>query len=159
MFRRKQDDFKAEIEAHVQIEADRLRENGLGEQEAAAAARRAFGNTTATIERVYENSRWLWWDHLTQDLRHSVRLMARAPLLTTAILVTLGLGIGASSLVFSVVRAVVLRPLPYDKPEQLVQLWDSGVRSGGDWVSFPNFPIGPDRTMSSSKWRLTGTRC
>jgi predicted permease len=141
MFRlkRRQDDFNAEIDAHVQIEADRLRENGLNEQEAAAAARRVFGNTTMTLERFYESSRWLWWDHVTQDLRHSVRLMARAPLLTSAILVTLALGIGASSLVFSVVRAVVLRPLPYDKPEQLVQLWDSGVRSGGDWVSFPNF--------------------
>lgn len=137
--RRKQHDFNAEIEAHIQIEADRLRESGLSDKEAEAAARRKFGNATTTMERFYESGRWLWWDHLKQDLRHSVRLMARTPLLTSAILTTLALGIGANSLVFSVVRAVILRPLPYDKPEQLVQLWDSGVRSGGDWVSFPNF--------------------
>jgi len=141
MFRRSrtQQDFNAEIEAHIRIEADRLRATGLSHLAADAAARRAFGNSTATLERFYESSRSMWWDQLKQDLRHTVRLMARAPLLTSAILATLALGIGANTLVFSVIRAVVLRPLPYDRPEQLVQLWDSSVRSGGDWVSFPNF--------------------
>ena len=102
--RRKQHDFNAEIEAHIQIETDRLRESGLSDREAEAAARRTFGNTTTTMERFYESGRWLWWDHLKQDLRHSFRLMARTPLLTSAILTTLALGIGANSLVFSVVR-------------------------------------------------------
>lgn len=76
---------------------------------------------------------------ILQDIRFGWRMLAKNPGFTAVVVVTLAFGIGANSLVFSVVRAVVLRPLSYDKPEQLVQLWDSGVRSGGDWVSFPNF--------------------
>ena len=100
--RRKQDDFHAEIDAHLQIEADRLRESGLTQRDAEAAARRTFGNATLTLERFYESSRWQWWDHLKQDVRYGFRSMKRAPLLTSAILGTLALGIGASALVFSV---------------------------------------------------------
>jgi predicted permease len=137
--KRKHDDFQAEIDAHLQIEADRLRESGLSPSDAEAAARRTFGNATLTLERFYESSRWQWWDHLKQDVRYGFRSMARAPLLTSTILGTLALGIGASALVFSVLRAVVLRPLPYDQPHRLVQLWDSAVRPGGDWVAFANF--------------------
>jgi len=140
MFKRKRkpEDFSAEIEAHIQIEADRLNSTGMCEEAAQTAARRSFGNVASTIERFYERSRWMWWDQLKQDIRHSFRLMAKKPLLTFAILATLALVIGANVLVLSVVRAVVLRPLPYERPEQLVQLWDGG-HSEGDWVSFPNF--------------------
>jgi putative ABC transport system permease protein len=137
--RRHQSDFDAEIDAHLQIEADWLRDSGLSTPEAEAAARRAFGSAAAASERFYESTHWRWWDHLRQDLRYSLRLMRRAPMLTAAILGTLTLAIGASALVFSVVRAVVLRPLPYERPDRLIQLWDSSVRAGGDWVSFPNF--------------------
>lgn len=139
--RRKQSDFSAEVEAHLQYEADRLEERGLSRKEAEAAARRAFGNVTAATERFYESGRWLWWDHFKQDLRFALRLMARSPVLTAAIVVTLALGIGANSAVFSVVRAVILKPLPYEEPDQIVQVWEYGSRSGGesDWVAFPNF--------------------
>lgn len=80
-------------------------------------------------------------DEIVQDLRYSLRLMRKSPLLTASVILTLALGIGANSLVFSVVRAVILRPLDYSKPEQLVQVWESGKRSGGegDWVSYPDF--------------------
>jgi putative ABC transport system permease protein len=139
--RRKHGDFGAEVEAHLQLEADRLEERGMSRQEAEAAARRSFGSVTAATERFYESGRWSWWDHLKQDLRFALRLMAKSPVLTAAIIMTLALGIGANSVVFSVVRAVVLRPLAYEKPEQIVQVWEHGLRSGGesDWVSFPNF--------------------
>src|SRR5262245_23204207 len=76
-----------------------------------------------------------------QDLRFAFRLLNKTPRLTIAIVLTLAVGIGANSVVFSVVRAVLLRPLDYEKPEQLVQLWQSGMGGGGegDWVSFPDF--------------------
>ncbi|HEV8483779.1 MAG TPA: ABC transporter permease, partial [Blastocatellia bacterium] len=84
---------------------------------------------------------WTLLSDLWQDLRFGLRLIAKSPRLTTAIVLTLGLGIGANALVFSVVRAVVLRPLAYEQPERLIQFWSSGTRSGGqgDWVSFPDF--------------------
>ena len=71
---RKASDFSAEIEAHIQLETERLREQGLSEEEARAAARRAFGNVMHTEERFYEAHRWLWWDHLRQDVRFGLRL-------------------------------------------------------------------------------------
>jgi putative ABC transport system permease protein len=143
MFRRRRttSDFNAEIGAHIQLEIERLREQGLSARDAEAAARRGFGNATIAQERFYEKSRWLWLDHLRQDLRYAFRLMAKNPALSAIIVLTLALGIGANSVIFSVVRAVVLRPLDYRDPDRLVQLWDSGKRSGGesDWVSFPDF--------------------
>jgi putative ABC transport system permease protein len=141
-WRRKQRDFSAEIEAHLSHEIDRLRsEPGVSDEEARAVARRAFGNLSAAEETFYEASRWMWWDHLRNDLRYALRLMARDLRLTAIIVITLALGIAANSIIFSAVRAVLLRPLPYRQPDRLVQVWDSGPRSGGesDWVSFPDF--------------------
>ena len=66
---RKPNDFGAEIEAHLQLEMDRLKEQRLSEKEARAAARRAFGNLTRAQERFYQARRWSWWDHLWQDMR------------------------------------------------------------------------------------------
>jgi predicted permease len=139
--RRKQSDFSAGIEAHLSHEADRLREFGLSGEEAGAVARREFGNVAAAEEKFYEAGRWMWWDHLRNDIRYAFRLMAKDVRLTAIIIVTLALGIAANSIIFSAVRAVLLRPLPYRQPDRLVQVWDSGPRSGGesDWVSFPDF--------------------
>ncbi len=79
--------------------------------------------------------------YLRQDVRFALRLLSRTPLLTIAIVATLALGVGVASAVFSLVRAVVLRPLDYREPDRLVQLFETGTREGGeaDWVSFPNF--------------------
>jgi hypothetical protein len=111
MFRRKQNDFSAEIAAHLQLEADRLRAEGFSEHEAEAAARRAFGSVAGTAERFHESTGWSWWDQLMQDLRYTLRLIATDPLFSVVIVLTLAFGIGANSVIFSVVRAVILRPL------------------------------------------------
>jgi putative ABC transport system permease protein len=134
-------DVAAEIDAHLRHEIDRWREHGLSAEEAERAARRAFGNVTLVEERLYDAGRWRWWDRLGQDVRYACRLLAKNWTLTTIVVLTLALGIGANSVIFSVVRAVVLRPLPFRDPDQLVQLWESSSRSGGeaDWVTFPNF--------------------
>jgi putative ABC transport system permease protein len=139
--RRPQADFDAEIEAHLRLEVDRLRESGLSEEDAETAARRAFGNVTSSQERYYEGGRVLFWDRLAQDVRFALRLLARRPLLTGAIVATLALGIGATSAIFSLVHAVVLRPLAYPESDRLVQVYESGLRGGGeaDWVALPNF--------------------
>ncbi|HUE03709.1 MAG TPA: permease prefix domain 1-containing protein [Bryobacteraceae bacterium] len=73
MFRRKrkQNDFSAEIDAHLRLETDRVRAQGLSEHEAQAAARRAFGSISAAEERFHDAHGWIWWAHLKQDFRYT----------------------------------------------------------------------------------------
>ena len=120
MFRKRSGvDFLAEIEAHIELEAARLREQGMSEEDALSAARRAFGNRTTAQEQFYERSRWLWLDTIRQDLRLAIRLLAKTPSWTVVLVLTAALGIGASVAMFSVVYATWLKPLPYGNPDAL----------------------------------------
>ncbi|HEX6465581.1 MAG TPA: ABC transporter permease, partial [Vicinamibacterales bacterium] len=84
---------------------------------------------------VEATRRWSPLEQIRQDLAYAARVFARTPVFTTLIVVTLALGIGASTLMFSVVRAVLLRPLPYSQPQRLVVLWESDPRSS-DGIQF-----------------------
>lgn len=146
--RRKQSDFEEEIRAHLALEVDRLQEDGLNREAAEAAARRGFGNVAAAQERFYESSRWLWLEHLKRDIAYAVRVLSRSPGFTLVAVVSLALGIGANAFVFSVVNALVLRPLPIEKPEQVVFLQGGG--SDRPTHSFPNYRDFRDRSQSFS---------
>ncbi len=143
MFRRKRkmSDFDAEIEAHLQLEKERLREQGMSEEDAETAARLAFGNLTRAEERFYESGHALWWDHLCQDVRYGLRMLRRSPGFTAIAVLTIALGIGATTAIFSVVDATLLHPLPYPHPEQLVSVVDDfpGVGAQNVGMSVPEW--------------------
>src|SRR5581483_8503527 len=119
-----------EMEFHIESMTQELGAQGMSEPDARAAARRKFGNMTQKSEEA--RSTWIarWLSDLAQDLRYSFRGMRRDAGFTAFTILIAGLGIGASSTVFSVVNALLLRPLPFRDPGRLV--W---ISNGNDLTS------------------------
>ena len=120
--RRTAKDFAEEIKAHLELEAEELRGEGLNEEEARWKARQSFGSVRAAQERFYLKDRWEWLDRLGRDLRHGLRSLAQSPGFTITAIVTLALGMGANTAVFTVMNAVMLRSLPVADADRVVYL-------------------------------------
>jgi predicted permease len=111
-----------EIESHVQIETDENIARGMPHGKARAAARRKFGNSTLIREEIYTMNTIAFLDTLARDVRYELRTLRHNPVFTAVALLTIAIGIGANTAVFSVVNSVLLKPLPYPKSEELVSL-------------------------------------
>ena len=137
--RRKEQELDEEIRSHLQMAAQDRMESGESRPEAESAARREFGNTGLVKEVAREEWGLGWIERLLQDLRYGFRILWKNPIYALVSVITLALGIGASTAIFSVVYGVILRSLPYNKPEQIVRVWE--VNSKGSQMSFadPNF--------------------
>ena len=141
-FRRPQLDreLEEEMRMHIEMQAAKGREAGLSAQAAYDEARREFGNLTLLKEESRAAWGWAWLDTLGQDLRYALRMLRRTPGFTILAVLVLALGIGANTAVFSVVNAVLLKPLAYPEPDRIVtlaSLWKEDGDRGQ--VSAPDF--------------------
>ncbi len=126
------EELQEEIHLHLDLRRQEQVEAGVAASDAAAAARRRFGNPTVLRERSYTEWGWSWLESLAQDVHYGLRAMLRTPGITLVALLSLALGIGANTAIFSLMDAVMLRSLPVEDPGQLVLLGkgeDDGIGS------------------------------
>ncbi|HEY6946131.1 MAG TPA: permease prefix domain 1-containing protein, partial [Candidatus Acidoferrum sp.] len=129
----------AEMQFHLDQQIAENLASGMNPHEARHLAMRAFGNPTFLKEETRITWGWLWLEQIAQDVRYAARTLRKSPGFTTVAVLTLALGIGANTAMFSVVRGVVLAPLPYFQPDRLVMLLESNQRFARDAISYPNF--------------------
>jgi predicted permease len=134
-------ELEEEMRFHLEMKAEENLAGGISPEEARYAAKRQFGNQTLLLDM----SRDIWsfrvLETLARDLRYAMRMMVKNPGFTSMAVLTLMLGIGACTAVFSVVHAVMLKPLPYRDSDRLCVLWKSIPKKGleRDWTSYPAF--------------------
>ncbi|MGD0631401.1 MAG: ABC transporter permease [Terracidiphilus sp.] len=130
-------DLSEEMRLHIEERTEQLMDEGMGREEAARQARRAFGNRTLLEERSREVWQWPTLESIWADVRFAVRQLRRSPGFTFAAVFTLALAIGANAVVFSVMNAFILRPLNVPEPESLYALQHGDAASG--YLSYPNY--------------------
>ena len=134
------DELSREVEAHLSLLEEGYRRRGMDDDQARLAARRAMGSLALTKNLYHDARSFAWVDDLRRDLHHAVRNLRRTPGLTIAVALTIALGIGASTTMFSVVYGVLLRPLPYPAPDRLMRVWElnagaTTIQPGMQWLS------------------------
>jgi putative ABC transport system permease protein len=132
-------ELQKEMEAHLQFLIDENLERGMPPEEARAAARRHFGNAITVRERSYQSWQFPTFESLLQDLRYAARGIWRARVFSLIVILTLAVGIGANTAIFSAVYAVLLKPLPFPSGERLVWLGESSAKASRISVTWINF--------------------
>jgi putative ABC transport system permease protein len=133
------DDLKDELRSHLDFLIEENVAGGMPTEEARATARRRFGSEMTTRERAREAWQFPNLEAILQDLRYGLRGVGRSPSFSLVVILTIALGIGANTAIFSVVYAVLLRPLPYPAGERLVWLGESTPKAPGISVTWINF--------------------
>src|SRR5271170_205050 len=118
--KRCEEELAREVASHLTLLADDFERRGMSPEEARLAARRAYGGVEQAKQAHRDERSPLWIEQTIQDLRYALRMLARSPGFATVAILTLALGIGANSAIFSVMDAVMLRALPAEDPQRLM---------------------------------------
>ncbi len=155
-----------EIESHLEMAVEENIRHGMSPAEARSAARREFGGLEQMKEQYRDLGRLRWVEAVFQDLRYAARRLRRSPGFTMAALLILALGLGANTAIFSVIDAVLLRPLPFPEPDRLVGVWEETPMFGlkyspaamGNYVEWRDQNRVFQETGALEQWqfRLTG---
>jgi predicted permease len=124
-------DIDREMAFHMAERADELMANGMSEAEARREARRRFGNPSMQKERTRDADVMTWLESIGADIRYALRALRASPAFALVTILSLGLGIGANTAIFSLINAVVLKTLPVSRPEELVRITMGGPQGGG----------------------------
>jgi hypothetical protein len=119
---RRDGDLEEELRLHLEMAAEDARRRGLSSADSVRTARLKAGGALQAMDALRDQRGLPWLEDLTRDVRHGLRTLRRSPDFTAVALVTLALGIGANTAIFSIVNGVILRPLVYPRPEQLMRL-------------------------------------
>jgi hypothetical protein len=142
-------DLEEEMRLHLDMRQQEQIASGMTAPDATAAARRRFGNPTVLREKSHTAWGWEWFEHFLQDINYGIRAMLRSPGITFVALLSLALGIGANTSIFSLTDAVLLKSLPVNDPAQLV-LFGNGLDEG---ISMASRIAGSSPTLSIAKCR------
>ncbi len=144
-----------ECESYVQMETDDNIARGMPDAEARAAARRKLGNTTQIREEIYRMNTVAFLDTLARDIRYGLRALRHNPMFTAVALLTLAIGIGANTAVFSVLNCVLLQPLHYPHAEELVALRQLAPGAAGLASFSEGLPLSPSMYYTYSEHNRT----
>jgi predicted permease len=144
-------DLQREVEMHIEQLIREYMDAGMTESEARLSARRQFGSIQATKEQCRDMRRINWIEEVLKDLRYALRIWVKSPGFTAVALISLAVGIGGNTAIFSLVDAILLRTLPVPQPQQLLEV----SRPGGGTLSYPMYEIIRDRNQVFSDVLVT----
>ncbi|HWF48347.1 MAG TPA: permease prefix domain 1-containing protein, partial [Bryobacteraceae bacterium] len=119
---RAEEELEREVASHLALLQDSFMRKGMSAEESFWAARRAYGGIEQAKELHRQERSWFWLEQLRQDIRFSTRSLLKTPGFSITVVLTLALGIGANTAIFSLIDSVMLKALPVSHPEQLLQV-------------------------------------